>query len=228
MKSEQEKAVATLLHCTNFGNIVSGYYSAIAGRWYYTMLHSIHWRDMPFFTGVYSENLLHGIHLVAIRGTELYAATVIESMLDVGQGERKSLFSLYRLCRELGEENNRKHLQSLHAGRSVDSLKAKIERLRTSNNWETFKDSIRNPAIHWREERFIKGEKYDSEEVQQALDSLLNTKLPKILNFISKDIFRQPGKLPTANEYINSVVQGRDSGVWLFQEKWQKYDHSAE
>ena len=64
--------------------------------------------------------------------------------------------------------------------------------------------------------------------MQQALDSLLNIKLPKILNFISKDIFRQPGKLPTANEYINSVVQGRDPGVWLFQEKWHKSDHWAD
>ena len=97
MTSEQEKAVSGLLHCTNYGNIVSGYYSAIVGRWYYTMLHLIHWRDMPFFSGTDSENLLHSIHLVAIRGSELYAATVIESMLDMGQGERQSLFSLYNL-----------------------------------------------------------------------------------------------------------------------------------
>lgn len=228
MTSEQEKAVTALLHCTNYGNIVSGYYSAIVGRWYYTMLHSIHWRDMPLFAEVNSDNLLHNIHLVAIRGTELYSSTVIESMLDKRQGEQQSLFSLYRLCRELEEKNNRKHLQSLHAGGSVDSLKAKIERLRTSDDWNTFKNLICNPAAHWREERFIKNEIYNSEEVQQALDSLLNTELPKMLNFVSKKIFRQSGKLPTAYEYIDSVVKGRDPGVWLFEEKWYQSNHPTD
>ena len=82
-------------------------------------------------------------------------------------------------------------------------------------------NKVRNPATHWREERFYDDEVYNSAEVNEALNDLLNSKIPKILNFISKDIFRQPGKLPTGEEYLRSVGRGENPGVWLFDEKWQ-------
>ena len=203
----RKTASRMLLENTNYGEIVWGYYLSVIARWLYTEECNTPYQNI--------RNIENEIAFVRKSGYELFASTMIDSMLDRDVKDRQAMSSIFVLYENLISEENDGYIRSLHAKRNVRKLIHKIERLEKSEDWDIFKKQIRNPTVHWRYERYV-SEEYNSSEVFEALNKVMS-RLYKITNFISKRIFRK-SKLPKDREYLETMTANKNPKIWCFTE----------